>query len=79
MVMFALSQDRLNMDLDRGSLELMLNLLDTDMTATDNSNQLSDVAASDLGSKICRLCKELQEKGHAKHLKLESINVGGAQ
>lgn len=33
MVMFALSQDRLNMDLDRDSLELMLNLLDTDTAA----------------------------------------------
>ncbi|KAF4532388.1 hypothetical protein B566_EDAN004469 [Ephemera danica] len=29
-VMFVMSQDQLNMDLDRGSLELMLNLLDTD-------------------------------------------------
>ena len=29
-VLFVLSQDRLNMDLDRDSLELMLNLLDTD-------------------------------------------------
>ena len=29
-VLFVLSQDRLNMDMDRDSLELMLNLLDTD-------------------------------------------------
>ncbi|QQP34688.1 Wings apart protein [Caligus rogercresseyi] len=29
-VLFVLSQDRLNMDLDKNSLELMLNLLDTE-------------------------------------------------
>lgn len=31
-VMFVLSQDRLNMDLDRESLELMLNLLESDVS-----------------------------------------------
>ena len=34
-VLFVLSQDRLNMDLDRESLELMLNLLDTDSRIKD--------------------------------------------
>lgn len=34
-VLFVLSQDRLNMDLDRDSLELMLNLLDTDSRIKD--------------------------------------------
>lgn len=31
-VMFVLSQDRLNMDLDRDCLELMLNLLESDVS-----------------------------------------------
>ena len=34
-VLFVLSQDRLNMDMDRDSLELMLNLLDTDSRIKD--------------------------------------------
>ncbi|RXG67965.1 Protein wings apart-like [Armadillidium vulgare] len=75
MVMFALSQDRLNMDLDRGSLELMLNLLDTDGCVTESGDQLSEAAALDQKSKIRSLCKELQQKGHAKHLKLDNIKA----
>merc|ERR1739844_788707 len=34
-ILFVLSQDRLNMDMDRESLELMLNLLDTDSRIKD--------------------------------------------
>ncbi|KAB7493973.1 Protein wings apart-like [Armadillidium nasatum] len=75
MVMFALSQDRLNMDLDRGSLELMLNLLDTDGCVTESGDQLSEAAALDQKSKIRSLCKELQQRGHAKHLKLDNIKA----
>ena len=39
-VLFVLSQDRLNMDMDRDSLELMLNLLDTDSRIKVNANQI---------------------------------------
>ncbi|MCL4126452.1 UNVERIFIED_CONTAM: hypothetical protein GTU68_005604, partial [Idotea baltica] len=74
MVMFALSQDRLNMDLDKSSLELMLNLLDTDSSSSENMNILPDAAAVDNTNKIRSLCTELQLKGHAKHLKLDKIN-----
>lgn len=73
-VMFTLSQDRLNMDLDRDSLELMLNLLDTDADASDNT--LVDMAEVDHNKKKIReLCRDMQKKGHAKHLNLNNITV----
>uniref|UniRef100_A0A6A7FXN6 Protein wings apart-like n=1 Tax=Hirondellea gigas TaxID=1518452 RepID=A0A6A7FXN6_9CRUS len=88
MVMFALSQDRLNMDLDRDSLELMLNLLDSD-TAAGSAAAATDAGSSASGSsngtnsamgeamtKIRDLCRQLQKKGHAKHLDLDSIDAG---
>ena len=71
MVMFVLSQDRLNMDLDRQSLELMLNLLDTDSISRSNMS----VEDAEHIEKIKNLCIELQAQGHAKHLKLNQINV----
>ncbi|ROT79628.1 wings apart-like protein homolog [Penaeus vannamei] len=74
-VMFTLSQDRLNMDLDRDSLELMLNLLDTDADASDNT--LVDMAEVDHNKKKIReLCRDMQKKGHAKHLNLNNITAG---
>ena len=75
MVMFALSQDRLNMDLDRNSLELMLNLLDTDTQNGSLNPNNNDAMMIDHNTKIISLCKELQKKGHAKHLNLDKINV----
>lgn len=76
-VMFVLSQDRLNMDLDRDCLELMLNLLESDVSyqqALDvcglSSNQLEKNK-----QKVRELCAEIQSQGHAMHLNLESITV----
>ncbi|CAL4066428.1 unnamed protein product, partial [Meganyctiphanes norvegica] len=75
MVMFALSQDRLNMDLDRDSLELMLNLLDCDETAQLDDN--TDVAlVKQNRKKIRELCRNMQKHGHAKHLHLDNITAG---
>lgn len=62
------------MDLDRDSLELMLNLLDTDADASDNT--LIDMAEVDHNKKKIReLCRDMQKKGHAKHLNLNNITV----
>ncbi|KAF2367670.1 Wings apart-like protein [Trinorchestia longiramus] len=87
MVMFALSQDRLNMDLDRDSLELMLNLLDSDGGEERTSSGASgncggsstngtSQAMTEAMSKIRDLCLQLQKKGHAKHLDLDSLDTG---
>lgn len=75
-VMFTLSQDRLNMDLDRNSLELMLNLLDTDADAAEDVPPVDVAFISQNKKKIRELCNDMQKKGHAKHLNLENINAG---
>ncbi|XP_075224427.1 cohesin release factor wings apart-like [Lycorma delicatula] len=77
-VMFVLSQDRLNMDLDRDCLELMLNLLESD---TSHTNALDDCGLSDAQlhktrARVRQLCAEIQGQGHAKHLNLDNITVG---
>lgn len=76
-VMFVLSQDRLNMDLDRDCLELMLNLLESD---TSHTHALGDCGLSDAQlhktrARVRQLCAEIQEQGHAKHLNLDNITV----
>nr|CAD7587471.1 unnamed protein product [Timema genevievae] len=77
-VMFVLSQDRLNMDLDRHSLELMLNLLESDAS---HRNALDDcgMSSSQLHKnkqKVRELCAEIKSQGHANHLNIDNITVG---
>ena len=73
--MFTLSQDRLNMDLDRDSLELMLNLLESDAESSTSMSQADATMVEQNKKKIRELCRDMQKKGHAKHLNLENINV----
>ncbi|KRT80684.1 hypothetical protein AMK59_6182, partial [Oryctes borbonicus] len=77
-VMFVLSQDRLNMDLDRDCLELMLNLLESDVSyqqALDVCG-LSSAQLQKNKQKVRELCAEIQSQGHAVHLNLDNITVG---
>lgn len=76
-VMFVLSQDQLNMDLDRDCLELMLNLLESDISHTSALDDcgLSDVQLLKTRQKVRELCADIQAKGHAKHLNLDNITV----
>lgn len=76
-VMFVLSQDRLNMDLDRDCLELMLNLLESDVSyqqALDVCG-LSSAQLEKNKQKVRELCAEIQSQGHAMHLNLDNITV----
>ncbi|XP_014239301.1 protein wings apart-like isoform X2 [Cimex lectularius] len=77
-VMFVLSQDRLNMDVDRDSLELMLSLLESDASHSSalEGCGLSDIELIKTKERVRSLCQEIQEHGHAKHLNLENITVG---
>ncbi|KAG8228189.1 hypothetical protein J437_LFUL008627 [Ladona fulva] len=88
-VMFVLSQDRLNMDLDRDSLELMLNLLEVDgggmgKEGSEGGTGALDHLAGAISSaqldknklKVRELCAEIQSQGHAVHLDLDNITVG---
>lgn len=76
-VMFVLSQDRLNMDIDRESLELMLNLLESDASHSSalEGCGLSDAELAKTKDRVRSLCQEIQEQGHAKHLNLDNITV----
>lgn len=77
-VMFVLSQDRLNMDLDRESLELMLNLLESDVShknALDDCG-LTSAQLAKTQERVRELCAEIKSQGKAKHLDLDNITVG---
>lgn len=75
-VMFVLSQDRLNMDLDRESLELMLSLLESDASsqALDDCG-FTHAQLAKTKDRVRSLCQEIKEQGHANHLNLDNITV----
>lgn len=68
--MYILSRDRLNMDLDRASLELMIRLLELEQDKTADI-QLSAKEMSKVKERIRKLCETV----HNKHLDLENITV----
>lgn len=76
-VLFVLSQDRLNMDMDRDSLELMLNLLDTDSRIKDalDGSGMSKKELEKNKLKVQELCGAMKAKGHAANLSLENISA----
>ena len=75
-VLFVLSQDRLNMDMDRDSLELMLNLLDTDSRIKDalDGSGMSKKELEKNKQKVQELVGAMKAKGHATNLSLENIS-----
>lgn len=76
MVMFALSQDTLKMDLDRGSLELMLNLLECEGS---HKHCPKDIASNkqhlERKQKVRDMCEEIQGQGKSIHLNLDNITA----
>lgn len=83
-LMYILSRDRLNMDLDRSCLDLMIRLLELDQdqgggpamemeteTGTDPSTQFSAREIAKMKEKIRKLCDTV----HNKHLDLQNITV----
>ncbi|XP_074477182.1 wings apart-like protein homolog isoform X2 [Sebastes fasciatus] len=84
-LMYILSRDRLNMDLDRSCLDLMIRLLELDQdqgggpamemeteTGTDPSTQFSAREIAKMKEKIRKLCDTV----HNKHLDLQNITTG---
>ena len=53
-VMFILGEDQLNVDLDRNSLELMLSLLDSDVTSSKADESNAELRKSRV--KVAELC-----------------------
>lgn len=71
-LMYILSRDRLNMDLDRACLELMIKLLEMDQDYPAHQDQLTAKEVAKVKEKIRKLCETV----HNKHLDLENITVG---
>ncbi|XP_011200730.2 protein wings apart-like [Bactrocera dorsalis] len=71
-IMFILSQEGLNMDLDRDSLELMMNLLESEIVAapSDRANYERN------RQKVRELCEEIKSQGKAAHLNVDTLTVG---
>ncbi|XP_063049452.1 wings apart-like protein homolog [Engraulis encrasicolus] len=87
-LMYILSRDRLNMDLDRACLELMIRLLELEQDNSPVDDQLTAKEISKVKEKIRKLCETVHNKHldlenittvHNKHLDLENIMVGEAQ
>ncbi|XP_013928117.1 PREDICTED: wings apart-like protein homolog [Thamnophis sirtalis] len=70
-LMYILSRDRLNMDLDRASLDLMIRLLELEQDSS-SSKLLNEKDMNKIKEKIRRLCETV----HNKHLDLENITTG---
>ncbi|XP_041671459.1 wings apart-like protein homolog [Cheilinus undulatus] len=73
-LMYILSRDRLNMDLDRSCLDLMIRLLelDQDQGVVDCTSQLSAREIAKMKERIRKLCDTV----HNKHLDLQNITTG---
>ncbi|KAM6956221.1 wings apart-like protein homolog [Aplochiton taeniatus] len=71
-LMYILSRDRLNMDLDRASLELMIKLLELEQDHSDQQDELTAKEMAKVKEKIRKLCETV----HNKHLDLENITSG---
>uniref|UniRef100_A0A3P9KGP3 Wings apart-like protein homolog n=1 Tax=Oryzias latipes TaxID=8090 RepID=A0A3P9KGP3_ORYLA len=74
-LMYILSRDRLNMDLDRSCLDLMIRLLELDQDqggGADSSVQFSARELAKIKEKIRKLCDTV----HNKHLDLQNITTG---
>ncbi|XP_008282801.1 wings apart-like protein homolog [Stegastes partitus] len=71
-LMYILSRDRLNMDLDRACLELMIKLLELDQDYSGHQDQLTAKEVEKVKEKIRKLCETV----HNKHLDLENITTG---
>ncbi|XP_068114655.1 wings apart-like protein homolog isoform X2 [Hyperolius riggenbachi] len=69
-MMYILSRDRLNMDLDRASLDLMIRLLEMEQDPT--SKHMNEKDMNKIKEKIRKLCETV----HNKHLDLENITTG---
>ncbi|XP_075154369.1 cohesin release factor wings apart-like [Haematobia irritans] len=72
-IMYILSQEGLNMDLDRDSLELMMLLLESEQTVAapaDHANYERNK------QRVRELCEEIKVQGKATHLNVDTITVG---
>lgn len=72
-IMYILSQEGLNMDLDRDSLELMMNLLESEQTVAAPADHVHYERNK---QRVRELCEGIKVQGKATHLNVDSITVG---
>ncbi|CAL8085855.1 unnamed protein product [Orchesella dallaii] len=76
LVLFVLSQDRLNMDLDTDTLKLILALSKAeDVSGEPTQSQTENLETLKHHQKVLDLCVEMKNRGHATHLKLDRITA----
>uniref|UniRef100_A0A182VVC7 WAPL domain-containing protein n=1 Tax=Anopheles minimus TaxID=112268 RepID=A0A182VVC7_9DIPT len=75
-IMYVFSQDKLNMDLDRDSLELMLNLLDTDHKLDGTAHQQQQGQLQKNRQRVKELCEEIKGAGKGKHIDTDRVTAG---
>ncbi|KAH8332068.1 hypothetical protein KR067_011710 [Drosophila pandora] len=73
-IMYILSQEGLTMDLDRDSLELMINLLEADNAESSGHPDRAGFERNKL--KVRELCEEIKAQGKGTHLNVDSLTVG---
>uniref|UniRef100_A0A182QZG1 WAPL domain-containing protein n=1 Tax=Anopheles farauti TaxID=69004 RepID=A0A182QZG1_9DIPT len=77
-IMYVFSQDKLNMDLDRDSLALMLNLLDTGAdTETAGRGSAAQQQLQKNRQRVKQLCEEIKGAGKGgKHIDTDRVTAG---
>lgn len=81
-VMYMFSRDRINMDIEQSTLELMLSLLSTDtQQMLDNSDKATKKEYDRLCHKICDIAKTMKKDGGVKNnkqleLDLNDVSIG---
>lgn len=78
-LMYILSRDRLNMDLDRSCLDLMIRLLELDQDQDQGAGVTADTTAQFSAREIAKMkekIRKLCDTVHNKHLDLENITTG---
>ncbi|KAK0049292.1 wings apart-like protein [Biomphalaria pfeifferi] len=73
-MMFMLSRDRLNMDLDRDSLNLMLKLNEVDSADKGNMSTSGDLEKTKV--RVQELLAQLQQETHAREIDLGFVSTG---
>uniref|UniRef100_A0A182VLJ5 WAPL domain-containing protein n=1 Tax=Anopheles merus TaxID=30066 RepID=A0A182VLJ5_ANOME len=78
-IMYVFSQDKLNMDLDRDSLALMLNLLDTDHRLSEGGTAAQQQLQKNR-QRVKELCEEIKGAGKGggcgKHIDTDRVTAG---
>ncbi|XP_074649242.1 uncharacterized protein LOC141904544 [Tubulanus polymorphus] len=75
-IMYMMSRDRMNMDVDVHTLELMINLLSLDIKKSDKLNRNVCKDYERMKQKVTLVIEQLKKDGGAKSIELSEISTG---